>query len=196
MRRTRVWNARAAMDACSKRITSTSRSTSATNVTVSGSTPASSPRLSIRTNQVDGLADYSTKMRRLWVGLLLALACWLPAPGQTSRAEILATTGSSRVLTEELDSRLMGRKMPYRIVFPVRYSAKGESGRRFPVLYLLHGLTGHFDNWTRQTKLIDYSAAYNLIIVTPEGENGWYTDNLTKDGDKFESYIIQELIPQ
>jgi S-formylglutathione hydrolase FrmB len=36
----------------------------------------------------------------------------------------------------------------------------------------------------------------DVIIVTPEGENGWYTDNLTKDGEKYESYLIKELIPE
>lgn len=135
-------------------------------------------------------------MRRLLLPLLLTLASWLPCAGQISRAETAAPIASPRVFTEEVDSKLMGRKMPYRIVVPARYSTKEESGRRFAVLYLLHGLTGHFDNWTRHTNLVDYSAGYDLIIVTPEGENGWYTDNLTKDGDKFESYIIRELIPQ
>jgi S-formylglutathione hydrolase FrmB len=90
----------------------------------------------------------------------------------------------------------MGRKMPYNVVLPVNYDAKTESGRRYAVLYLLHGLTGHFDNWTARTKLVDRAASYNLIIVTPEGENGWYSDNLAKDGDKFESYIIRELLPE
>jgi putative tributyrin esterase len=130
--------------------------------------------------------------RALIVTLLLAL----PAVAQLSRVETAIPVGPARVVTEELNSRLMGRKMPYRVVLPTAYSAKTETGRRFPVLYLLHGLTGRFDNWTSRTKLVDYSASYDLIIVTPEGDNGWYTDNLTKDGDKYESYIVKELIPE
>jgi putative tributyrin esterase len=128
--------------------------------------------------------------------LLFGLLFCIPAFGQPSRAETALPISSPRLSTEEVDSKLVGRKMPYRIVVPVSYSTREESGRRYPVLYLLHGLTGHFDNWTQRTELINYSAAYKLIIVTPEGENSWYTDNLTKDGDKFESYIIKELIPQ
>ncbi|HET6863104.1 MAG TPA: alpha/beta hydrolase family protein, partial [Pyrinomonadaceae bacterium] len=33
-----------------------------------------------------------------------------------------------------------------------------------------------------------------MIIVTPEGNNGWYTDSATNQTEKYESYIINELI--
>ncbi len=128
--------------------------------------------------------------------LVIALVLCFPLSAQPSRVAITQPVTSVRAETNELDSKLMGRKMPYRIVLPERYWAKPENGRHYPVVYLLHGLTGHFDNWTSRTKLIEYSAAYNLIVVTPEGENGWYTDNVTKDNDQFESYIIKELIPE
>jgi S-formylglutathione hydrolase FrmB len=100
------------------------------------------------------------------------------------------------VSTEYLDSKLMGKKMPYNILLPANYFDKDSTGRRFPVVYLLHGLTGNFNNWASRTKIADYAASYDVIIVTPEGGDGWYTDNLKKDGDKYESYIINELIPE
>ena len=133
-------------------------------------------------------------MRQLLRSFLVILFLAVLASSQVSRLES-ASPASARVVTEELDSKLMGRKMPYRVILPVSYGEKAESGHRYPVIYLLHGLTGHFDNWTTLTKLVDYSAVYKFVIVTPEGENGWYSDNLTKDSDKFESYIIKELIP-
>jgi S-formylglutathione hydrolase FrmB len=34
-----------------------------------------------------------------------------------------------------------------------------------------------------------------MIIVMPEGNNGWYTDSATVPTDKYESYILKELIP-
>ncbi|MDQ2747741.1 MAG: esterase family protein [Acidobacteriota bacterium] len=61
---------------------------------------------------------------------------------------------------------------------------------------MLHGLTGHFDNWTNQSKLADYAANYSYIIVTPEGDNGWYSDSATVPNDKYESYIVKELMPE
>jgi S-formylglutathione hydrolase FrmB len=63
------------------------------------------------------------------------------------------------------------------------------------VIYLLHGLYGHFDNWAAKTKLAEYSAQHNYLIVAPEGNDGWYTDSVTVPSDKYESYIVKELIP-
>ena len=105
-----------------------------------------------------------------------------------------AVPGSS-VQNEKLTSKLMGRDLPYRIILPARYSAENSS-ERFPVVYLLHGLTGHFDNWTDKTRIARLAESANFIIVTPEGEDGWYTDSATKPADKYESYIIRELIPE
>ena len=94
----------------------------------------------------------------------------------------------------KLNSKLMAREMPYRVIVPVNY--KTEKSRRYAVVYLLHGLTGHYDNWTDKTKLAEYAAKYDYIIVTPEGDNGWYSDSASVPNDKYESYIAQELIAE
>ncbi len=94
----------------------------------------------------------------------------------------------------KLSSKLMAREMPYRVILPKNYEAK--KNERFPVLYLLHGLTGHFDNWADRTKLKEYAANYDYIIVTPEGDNGWYSESPSAANDKYESYIVQELISE
>jgi putative tributyrin esterase len=96
---------------------------------------------------------------------------------------------------ESISSVLMGRSMPYRVILPARYSDPKNTNRRYPVLYLLHGLTGRYNNWTDLTKIDEVYATDDLIIVTPEGENGWYTDSAAKPADKYESYIVKELIP-
>lgn len=91
-------------------------------------------------------------------------------------------------------SRLMGRDMPYRVILPVEY--KRKVAERYAVVYLLHGLTGHFNDWTDRTNLVQIAGKYGFIIVTPEGNNGWYSDNPTLPNDKYESYIINDLIPE
>lgn len=93
-----------------------------------------------------------------------------------------------------LPSKLMGREMPYRVILPLKYERNKDV--RYPVIYLLHGLTGHYNNWTELSKLIDHAAVFDSIVVTPEGANGWYTDHATKPDEKWESYIISELIPE
>lgn len=100
----------------------------------------------------------------------------------------------STVSEQKLASRLMGRDMPYRIIVPQRYNEPAQS--RYPVVFLLHGLTGHYNNWTELTKLANYLAGYDIIVVTPEGGDGWYTDSVSSVNEKWESYIVKELIPE
>lgn len=135
--------------------------------------------------------------------LIILAALQIGVQGQTpptspSTAATLRKAGDaapSDVKSEKLASKLMGREMPYRIILPSRYSTENSS-ERFPVVYLLHGLTGHFDNWTDKTRLARLAESANFIIVTPEGEDGWYTDSVAKASDKYESYIVKELIPE
>jgi S-formylglutathione hydrolase FrmB len=126
----------------------------------------------------------------LW--LIVVITFSFSAYGQQAQKKIALP---STVQSYKLNSKLMAREMPYRIVLPITYNNSNEK-TFYPVVYLLHGLTGHFDNWTDRTKLADYAAKYNFIIVTPEGSNGWYTDSASVPNDKYESYIIQELIPE
>lgn len=107
---------------------------------------------------------------------------------------IYAQAQSVKVEDFKLDSKLMARQMPYRVALPKNYAA--NSSERFPVIYLLHGLTGHYDNWGDKTKISEYLAPYNFIVVMPEGDNGWYTDSISVPNDKYESYIVKELIPE
>ena len=97
--------------------------------------------------------------------------------------------------THQLDSKLMARKISYRVVLPIDYGASNET-TRYSVIYLLHGLTGNFANWTNKTKLAEYASKQKFIVVTPDGANGWYTDSATVANDKYESYIVKELIPE
>ena len=105
-----------------------------------------------------------------------------------------AAQAKNEVGTFSLKSELLGREVNYRVVFPADY--KQNATKRYPVIYLLHGLFGHFDNWTDKTPLAEYAAPYNFIIVTPEGGDGWYTDSVSTPNDKYESYFIRELIPE
>jgi S-formylglutathione hydrolase FrmB len=101
----------------------------------------------------------------------------------------------TRVETIQFKSKLVGKTLPYSVVLPSTYSMAGQIALSYPVLYLLHGLAGHYSNWLTKTKLAEYAAKYQMIIVTPEGNDGWYTDSATVPNDKYETYIVEELIP-
>ena len=128
----------------------------------------------------------------LWLAPLSLFGQVINSPQTTSAVRQMA---SAKVETVQFESKLVGKTLPYRVVLPPDYAAKEAANVRYPVLYLLHGLTGHFDNWTDKTKLAQYAMNYRVIIVTPEGNNGWYVDSATVPQEKYESYIIQELMP-
>ncbi len=95
----------------------------------------------------------------------------------------------------ELKSALLGRTISYRILYPIKYYSADKRDTRFPVLYLLHGVSGQSNNWLKKTGVAGYATQYDLFIVMVEGGNGWYTDSATIPPDKYESYILSELIP-
>jgi len=115
--------------------------------------------------------------------------------GQAAKSDLAnSLSAKNETGTFSLKSSLLGREVSYRVVFPADY--KKNSAKRYPVIYLLHGLFGHFDNWTDKTRLAEYAAPFSFIIVTPEGGDGWYTDSVSTPNDKYESYLIRELIPE
>lgn len=97
------------------------------------------------------------------------------------------------VETIHFQSKLVNTTLPYNVILPPDYRASRTT--RYPVLYLLHGLTGHYSDWITHTNVADYSAQYRMIVVMPEGNNGWYTDSATIPTDKYETHILKELIP-
>ncbi|MGI8788648.1 MAG: alpha/beta hydrolase [Pyrinomonadaceae bacterium] len=129
--------------------------------------------------------------RKFFQWLIIVFSLSFSAYAQQAQSKIALPP---TVESYKLNSRLMVREMPYRIILPVNYQS--EKAQRYPVVYLLHGLTGSFDNWTERSKVVEYAAKYNYILVTPEGANGWYADSATVPNDKYESYIVQELVPE
>ena len=104
-----------------------------------------------------------------------------------------ARAQSGAVETVQFRSTLINASLPYQVVLPPDYRTSKTT--RYPVLYLLHGLGGHYGDWLTRTNVADYAAQYRLIVVTPEGNDSWYTDSATKPNDKYESYVLKELIP-
>lgn len=141
---------------------------------------------------------YSRNARIFW--LILTLILPFSVYGQTAQPKTAVNQNAAQpksavsIQNLKLNSKLMAREMPYRIVFPTNY--ENNKSEKYAVVYLLHGLTGHFDNWGDKTKLADFAANYKYLIVMPEGNNGWYSDSATVPNDKYESYIVKELIPE
>lgn len=92
-------------------------------------------------------------------------------------------------------SSLLGKALPYNVVLPPGYRLFTSRHVHYPVLYLLHGWNGNHQSWLDHTALVQYAWEHQIIIITPEGDNGWYTDSATVPSDQYESYVLHELIP-
>ncbi len=87
-------------------------------------------------------------------------------------------------------SQRLDRDMPYYIYLPPDY---GTAGRRYPVLYMLHGGGGDRAEWVVYG-LIDITDQQirtgniaPIIIVLPQGDQGWWT-NHANNGPKWGDY--------
>lgn len=129
--------------------------------------------------------------------LLLTPGARAQAPPQTApRADAEKRDAPRRYETVPFESKLVGAPLPYNVLLPAGYGQDGARHKRYPVLYLLHGLMGSANDWvSERAHLAGHAANYHFIIVVPEGRNAWYTDSATAPPEKFESYIIKELIP-
>ena len=108
-------------------------------------------------------------------------------------AVVAANTKRATVETIQFQSKLVNTTLPYNVILPPDYRASATT--RYPVLYLLHGWDGHYTDWLTRTNVADYAAQYRMIIVMPEGNDSWYIDGAAGINDKYESYILKELMP-
>lgn len=105
-------------------------------------------------------------------------------------ALMLQTAPPKHFVDDEVHSAAVGRAMKYRVLLPEGYE---RSRDRYPVLYLLHGLSGDYLDWSTRTDLARLAARLRLVIVMPDGGNDWYT-NAANNGPRFEDYIADDLV--
>jgi S-formylglutathione hydrolase FrmB len=76
-----------------------------------------------------------------------------------------------------IDSPAVGT-VTVRLLLPATFTDQPTT--RFPVLYLLHGGSGEYTDWTLNTSVEAFTARTNLLVVMPaastSGIDGWYAD--------------------
>jgi S-formylglutathione hydrolase FrmB len=83
----------------------------------------------------------------------------------------------------------LGRTKKLSVLLPSNY----DPTKRYPVLYLLHGHTGGYDDWGTRTKLRDYVKDVPMIVVMPDAENSWYVNSFTEENERFEDYLVNDI---
>ncbi len=122
-----------------------------------------------------------------------------PTPLQPARGS--ARAASVEQVTIPADPALKVSALPAIIYLPPGY---GQSGRRYPVVYLIHGHPGHAIDWfdggevpaTMTTLLADHLIR-PMIIVAPTAAASWASDSEcinAVDGPQFETYLTRFVV--
>jgi putative tributyrin esterase len=86
-------------------------------------------------------------------------------------------------------SASLGRDITYRVILP----ASIPQNKPLPVIYLLHGGGGSYRDWSNYSDVAHY-AELGFVLVMPEGEYSYYTNAAERPQDRFEDYIVKDLI--
>ncbi len=119
---------------------------------------------------------------------------WLAAAATALLLASAADAGTIRKRT--FPSRVLHREYAYAVYLPDGYDA---GGRRYPVLYLLHGADADEDEWVRDggirervDALIAAGAIPPALVVMPGQRDSWWVDGA---GEKGETAFFAELLP-
>lgn len=87
-------------------------------------------------------------------------------------------------------SKAMNRDIHNLVILPKNYSEQ----QSYPVVYLLHGWEMKYMEWLRvQRELPELATEHGLILVCPDGANGWYWDSPINPAMRYETYVAHEL---
>lgn len=98
---------------------------------------------------------------------------------------------ASKVDTVETYSAAMNKKIKAVVITPNAY----QKNKQYPVVYLLHGYSGNYSDWTKAAAVLQAPDLYDQIIVCADGGFGsWYWDSPADPSFKYETYISKELV--
>jgi enterochelin esterase-like enzyme len=103
--------------------------------------------------------------------------------------------GGSTVVEHPLYARTLGLSTSYNIFLPAGYN---ESGRRYPVLYMLHGVAGDATEWQSiglleaADRLIQDGEIEPMLIVLPNGGANYWVNHA--DGARWGDYLAGDVV--
>ena len=121
---------------------------------------------------------------------IVLLAAVLASAGFS--AEVKQGVAGKNVQACRFQSEALGQERFFNILLPADYDT---SSRRYPVLYLLHGLGDDHTAWSFMTNLSGYAAAHEILVVMPDAGRSFYVNSAADPKAKFEDFVIKDLIP-
>jgi S-formylglutathione hydrolase FrmB len=119
--------------------------------------------------------------------------------GHAIRASLPLTTyaGGSTVIEDDLYSPTLDIHTSYRVMLPPGYDA---SARRYPVLYMLHGVAGDSSEWQSigllegADRMIQRGEIDPFLIVLPNGGANYWVNQAT--GARWADYVVRDVVGQ
>ncbi len=111
-------------------------------------------------------------------------------------ANVCAATPGN-IHCDSIPTKILANQVDYCIDLPADYAT---SGKRYPVLYFLHGLFGNDHRWIDRggkeifDRLTTDGTIGPFIAVLPNGGETFYINS--EDGkDRYEDFFVQEMVP-
>jgi len=67
---------------------------------------------------------------------------------------------------------------------------------KYPLVYLLHGYSENYKQWSQTTDLQKLADQYGFIIVTPDGYTSYYINSPVNKGSRYEDFFFKNLVPK
>jgi S-formylglutathione hydrolase FrmB len=103
--------------------------------------------------------------------------------------------GAAEVRPGTFHSEALGRDVAYVVDLPASYD--GSGGRKYPVVYALHGLFEGSGFWERRglapilARLRESAAVPDFLVVAPDGGNSFFVDSPT---GRYEDMVTKDLV--
>lgn len=89
-------------------------------------------------------------------------------------------------------SRILQMSTEMTVILPESSSESANSEKKYPTLYLLHGMSGDHSLWSRSYPLERFVSNYEVAVVMPAFYRSYYTDMAY--GNKYWTFLSEELI--
>ena len=118
-------------------------------------------------------------------------------------AGTFSALAGGKVVTDSIDSKVLGATVQYNVYLPDGWE---NSGKTYPVIYLLHGLYGTYEDWQNNTgmnviadELMASGEACEAVIIMPNAGGGdihnIHNGYFNVEGWAYEDFFFQEFIP-
>jgi S-formylglutathione hydrolase FrmB len=131
------------------------------------------------------------------IALAVGLRGQQQTPHPTSAVATPSAAGEATSVTWSFFSSELQREMPVTAFLPPGYDG---SDQRYPVVYMLHGLSGTNEEWLwyglpqTAAAMMQAGELAPFIIVLPQGDDSYWVDH--DDGARWSEYLSHEVVAQ